>query len=61
MIEYFFLNKDENLLIGPYEVASDIFYNEEIIWQEKNGIDAYPYRVELRSNTVYAIDGNIFS
>jgi len=57
----FFLNKDENLIIGPYEVISDIFYNEEIIWQEKNGIDAYPYRIRLKSDIIYAIDGNIFS
>lgn len=57
----FFLNKDDNLIIGPYEVVSDIFYNEKIIWQEKNGIDAYPYRVRLKSDVIYAIDGNIFS
>jgi hypothetical protein len=57
----FFLNKDDNLIIGPYVVISDIFYNEEIIWQEKNGIDAYPYRVRLKSESIYAIDGNIFS
>lgn len=57
----FFLNKDDNLIIGPYEVASKIFYNEEIIWQEKNRIDAYPYRVRLKSKVIYAIDGNIFS
>lgn len=57
----FFLSKDENLIVGPYKVASDIFYNGEIIWQEKNGIDAYPYRVRLESNTIYAIDGNVFS
>jgi hypothetical protein len=57
----FFLNKDENSLIGPYEITSDIFYNEEIIWQEKNGIDAYPYRVRLKSGDIYTIAGNIFS
>jgi len=57
----FFLSKNDNLIIGPYEVASDVFYNEEIIWQEKDGIDAYPYRVRLKSNTLYTIDGNTFS
>ena len=57
----FFLSKDDNLIIGPYEVISEIFYNEEIIWQEKDGIDAYPYRVRLRSDKLYGIDGNIFS
>lgn len=57
----FFLNKDENLIIGPYEVVSDIFYNEEIIWEEKNGIDAYPYRVRLKSDVVYVVDGTTFS
>lgn len=57
----FFLNKDDNLILGPYFVESEIFYNEEFIWQERNGIDAYPYRVRLKSNAVYAIDGNVFS
>lgn len=57
----FFLNKEDNLIIGPYEVASEIFYNSEIIWQDKNGIDAYPYRVKLKSNVIYAVSGNIFS
>jgi len=28
----FFLSKDKNLLIEPYEVVSDIFHNKEIIW-----------------------------
>ena len=57
----FFLSKDDNLIIGPYEVISDIFYNKEIIWQEKDGIDAYPYRVRLKSGKLYGIGGNIFS
>jgi hypothetical protein len=57
----FFLNKDENLIIGPYEVISDVFYDTEVIWEEKNGIDKYPYRVRLKSDTIYAIDINIFS
>jgi hypothetical protein len=57
----FFLNKKDNLILGPYEVASEIFYNEEVIWREKNGADAYPYRVRLKSDVIYAIDGNVFS
>lgn len=54
----FFLNK--NQLIGPYEVISNIFYNEDIIWKENKGVDAYPYRVRLKSDIVYAIDNNTF-
>lgn len=60
----FFLNRKDNLFIGPYKVVSDIFYNEEIIWDKSNrekGIDAYPYRVRLKSDIIYAIDGNILS
>lgn len=57
----FLLSKDDNLVFGPYAVISEIFYNDEIIWQEKNGIDAYPYRVRLKSTRLYSIDVNIFS
>jgi hypothetical protein len=57
----FFLNKKENLIIGPYEVISDVFYDKEIIWERKNRINKYPYRVRLKSDIIYAIDSNIFS
>lgn len=57
----FFLNKKDNLVIGPYKVSSNIFYNPTFIWQNKGGVDAYPYRVRLKSENVYAISGDIFS
>lgn len=57
----FFLSKDDGLVFGPYCVTSEIFYNEEIIWEEKNGIDAYPYRVKLKYDKLFAIDLNLFS
>jgi len=57
----FFLNKDENKIFGCYKVDGEAFYNEELIWEEKNGVDAYPYRIKLRTVEMLSVDINRFS
>jgi len=35
---------------GPFEVTSELFYNDEIVWVEDNqhpGKDKYPYRIKI--------------
>lgn len=36
---------------GPFEVTSELFYNDEIVWAEDerhSGKDKYPYRIKIR-------------
>lgn len=60
----YFLNKKDGLIIGPYYVSSEVFYNEELIWEKKKknkNIDVYSYRIEIKSNMLYSLDMNAFS
>lgn len=59
----YFYNKKDELIIGPYKVASEIFYNEEPVWgKNKKGRGEYPYRVKIKScKKIYRLDVSIFS
>jgi hypothetical protein len=42
--------RSRGVIYGPFEVVSNPFYNDEVIWSDKNnGKDPYSYRVKIRA------------
>ena len=42
--------RSRGVVYGPFEIISDPFYNDEVVWSNKNnGKDPYSYRVKIKA------------
>lgn len=41
--------RSKGLIYGPFELTSGLFYNNKVVWINRNGKDVYSYRVKFRS------------